>query len=79
MRSSSIGPQTIPPFTQCRLPCQTVGGNRRRGNVRVDLEYVFSILKKFGFRGYLTMEHDNPGDPYKETEELIAKTLAFLS
>ena len=25
------------------------------------------------------MEHDNPGDPYKETEELIAKTLAFLS
>ena len=45
----------------------------------MDLEYVFSILKKSGFRGYLSMEHDNPGDPYKETEELIAKTLAFLS
>jgi sugar phosphate isomerase/epimerase len=45
----------------------------------VDLEYVFSILKKSGFRGYLSMEYDNPGDPYKETEELIAKTLAFLS
>ena len=45
----------------------------------MDLEYVFSILKKSGFRGYLSMDHGNPGDPFKETEELIAKTLAFLS
>jgi len=48
-------------------------------NVQVDLAYVFGILKKSGFRGYLSMEYDNSGDPYQETEELIAKTLNFLS
>jgi len=48
-------------------------------NVQVDLAYVFAVLKKAGFRGYLSMEYDNTGDPYQETEELIRKTLAFLS
>jgi sugar phosphate isomerase/epimerase len=48
-------------------------------NVQMDLGYVFAILKTTGFRGYLSMEYDNSGDPYKETEELIAKTLKFLS
>ena len=48
-------------------------------NVQVDLAYVFAILKKTRFRGYLSMEYDNSGDPYKETEELIAKSLQFLS
>jgi sugar phosphate isomerase/epimerase len=48
-------------------------------NVQVDLAYVFAILKRTGFRGYLSMEYDNSGDPYKETEELIAESLRFLS
>ena len=48
-------------------------------NVQVDLAYVFAMLKRTGYRGYLSMEYDNSGDPYKETEELIAKTLQFLS
>lgn len=48
-------------------------------NVQVDLAYVFAILKRTGFRGYLSMEYDNSGDPYKGTEELIAKSLQFLS
>jgi sugar phosphate isomerase/epimerase len=48
-------------------------------NVQVDLAYVFAILKRTGFRGYLSMEYDNSGDPYRETEELIAKSLRFLS
>lgn len=48
-------------------------------NVQVDLAYVFAILKRTGFRGYLSMEYDNSGDPYKETEELIAQSLRFLS
>jgi len=48
-------------------------------NVQVDLAYVFAILKRTGFRGYLSMEYDNSGDPYKETGELIAKSLQFLS
>jgi hydroxypyruvate isomerase len=48
-------------------------------NVHVDLAYAFAILKRTGFRGYLSMEYDNSGDPYKGTEELIAKSLQFLS
>jgi sugar phosphate isomerase/epimerase len=48
-------------------------------NVQVDLAYVFAILKRTGFRGYLSMEYDNSGDPYKETEDLIAKSLQFLA
>jgi sugar phosphate isomerase/epimerase len=48
-------------------------------NVQVDLAYVFAILKKSGYRGYLSMEYDNTGDPYRETDELIAQTLKFLS
>jgi sugar phosphate isomerase/epimerase len=48
-------------------------------NVQVDLAYVFAILKKTGFRGYLSMEYDNTGDPYRATEELITNTLTFLS
>lgn len=47
--------------------------------VHVDLAYVFAILKRSGFRGYLSMEYDNSGDPYKETEDLIAKSLQFLN
>jgi hypothetical protein len=34
---------------------------------------------KWPTSGYRSMEYDNPGDPYKETEELIAKTLAVPS
>ena len=55
------------------------GATEKGANVQVDLAYVFGILKKTGFRGYLSMEYDNSGDPYKETEELIAKTMRFLT
>jgi len=48
-------------------------------NVQVDLAYVFAILKKSGFRGYLSMEYDNTGDPYQGTDELIAKSQQLLS
>jgi len=48
-------------------------------NVQVDIAYVFAILKKVEFRGYLSMEYDNTGDPYQATEELIARTLTLLS
>jgi sugar phosphate isomerase/epimerase len=48
-------------------------------NVQVDLPYVFAILKKSGYRGYLSMEYDNASDPYRGTAELIEKTLQMLS
>jgi len=48
-------------------------------NVEVDLAYVFALLKKSGYRGYLSMEYDNNGDPYQGTDELISAALRFLS
>lgn len=47
--------------------------------VQVDLAYAFSLLKKSGYRGYLSMEYDDTGDPYRGTEQLIEKTLQFLA
>jgi sugar phosphate isomerase/epimerase len=48
-------------------------------NVAVDLPYAFGILNKSNFRGYLSMEYDNTGDPYQGTDELIAKALQLLA
>ena len=47
--------------------------------VSVDLAYAFGILKKSGYRGYLSMEYDDAGDPYRGTEQLIEKTLQLLA
>jgi len=47
--------------------------------VPVDLKYAFGILKKSGYRGYLSMEYDDAGDPYGGTKELIEKTQRFLT
>jgi sugar phosphate isomerase/epimerase len=47
--------------------------------VSVDLTYAFGILKKSGYHGYLSMEYDDAGDPYRGTEQLIEKTLQLLA
>jgi sugar phosphate isomerase/epimerase len=47
--------------------------------VSVDLTYAFGIVKKSGYRGYLSMEYDDVGDPYRGTDQLIQKTLQFLA
>jgi len=47
--------------------------------VQVDLARTFAILKKHGYKGYCSMEFDQPGDPYKATADLIEKTVGFLS
>jgi sugar phosphate isomerase/epimerase len=46
--------------------------------VAVDMAYAFEIMKKSGYRGYLSMEYDDVGDPYKGTDQLIEKTLQYL-
>ncbi len=46
--------------------------------VSVDLAYTFGILKKSGYRGYLSMEYDDTGDPYSGTDRLIEKTVQYL-
>jgi sugar phosphate isomerase/epimerase len=47
--------------------------------IQVDLARTFAILKKHNYKGYCSMEYDAPGDPYKPTEELLKKTVEFLS
>lgn len=47
--------------------------------VRVDAAYAFGILKKSGYRGYLSMEYDDAVDPYRGTSELIEQSLRFLA
>lgn len=46
---------------------------------QVDMARTFGILKNSNYRGYCSMEFDSPGDPYRGTSDLIAKTLQFLS
>jgi sugar phosphate isomerase/epimerase len=47
--------------------------------VHVDLAKTFDILKKYGYKGYCSIEYDAPGDPYKPTAELVEATIKFLS
>jgi len=46
---------------------------------KVDLEKTFGIAKRYGYKGYFSMEWDSPGDPYAGTAGLIEKTLKNLS
>jgi sugar phosphate isomerase/epimerase len=52
--------------------------NEKKELRRVDLEKTFGILKESGYRGYLSMEFDSPGDPFAGTKELIAATEKYL-
>ncbi len=47
--------------------------------VHVDLARTFALLKRHHYRGYLSMEFDSPGDPYAGTNELIEKTVRYLT
>ncbi|HUM06049.1 MAG TPA: sugar phosphate isomerase/epimerase family protein [Terriglobales bacterium] len=47
--------------------------------VQVDLAYAFGLLKKSGYRGYLSMEYDDAGDPYQNTQRLIDSTLQLMA
>jgi len=47
--------------------------------VQVDLSFAFGLLKKSNYRGYLSMEYDDTGDPYAGTQALIDSTVQNLS
>jgi sugar phosphate isomerase/epimerase len=55
------------------------GVNPQEKVVPVDLARTFGILKKHGYKGFCSMEFDQPGDPYKATADLIEKTIGYLS
>lgn len=46
---------------------------------RVDVDRVFGIAKKAGYRGYFSMEWEGQGDPYDGTKRLLAQSLKALS
>lgn len=46
---------------------------------RVDLARTFAMLKKHDYKGYCSMEYDNPGDVYQATANLIEQTIHYLS
>jgi sugar phosphate isomerase/epimerase len=51
-----------------------------QGNiVSIDLKKTFDILKASGYRGFCSMEYDQPGDPYAPTAKLIEQTIQYLS
>jgi sugar phosphate isomerase/epimerase len=68
-------------FKHCYGICHVKGSEstEKGAVVAVDLKYAFGILKKSGYRGYLSMEYDDAGDPYRGTEELIEKTQRFMT
>ena len=46
---------------------------------RVDMDRLFDVAKKAGYRGYFSMESESEGDPYRSTKLLIAESLRNLS
>lgn len=45
----------------------------------IDLKKTFEIAKTANYRGYFSMEYDQPGDPYAPTKKLIEQTIQNLS
>ena len=46
---------------------------------RVDMDEIFAIAKKAGYRGYFSMEYEGELDPYEGSKQLIAAALRNLS
>ncbi len=45
---------------------------------RVDVDQIFAIAKKAGYKGYFSMEWEGTGDAYEETKRLIEASLRNL-
>ena len=47
--------------------------------LRIDVNRIFPIAKKAGYRGFFSMEWEGTGDPYQGTAKLIEASLRNLS
>jgi hypothetical protein len=45
----------------------------------IDIKKTFEIAKASNYRGFYSMEYDQPGDPYPATKKLIEMTLQNIS
>jgi sugar phosphate isomerase/epimerase len=61
----------------CHVKDGEVDDNGKRFNI--DMQKTFGILKASGYRGYCSIEFDEPGDPYAPTAALIEQTLRSLA
>jgi sugar phosphate isomerase/epimerase len=68
-------------FEQAYCICHVKDGETDDHGKRfsVDLKRSFDILKSSGYRGYCSMEFDEPGDPYAPTAKLVEQTIRLLS
>jgi sugar phosphate isomerase/epimerase len=67
-------------FAKAYSICHVKGMEEADGKiVHVDMAKTFGFLKQHGYRGYVSMEFDSPGDPYRGTSDLIETTLRYLS
>jgi sugar phosphate isomerase/epimerase len=46
---------------------------------RVDVDRIFAIAKRAGYRGYCSMEFEGAGDPYEGTRRLLQQSLKDLA
>ena len=46
---------------------------------RVNMDQIFAIAKKAGYRGYFSMEFEGKGDPYEGTRKLLEASLRNLA
>jgi sugar phosphate isomerase/epimerase len=61
----------------CHVKSGEIGDKGKRFNI--DMQKTFGILKASGYRGYCSMEFDEPGDPYAPTAALVEQTLRYLA
>jgi sugar phosphate isomerase/epimerase len=61
----------------CHVKDGEVDDNGKRFSI--DMRKTFAILKATGYRGYCSMEFDEPGDPYAPTAALVEQTLRYLA
>jgi len=45
----------------------------------IDLKKSFAILQSSGYRGYCSMEFDEPGEPYGPTAKLVEQSIGYLT
>ena len=64
-------------YNICHVKAREVGQEGKLAEV--DMPRTFGIVKRHGYRGYLSMEFDSPGDPYAGTQELIDTTLRLMA
>jgi len=61
----------------CHVKDGEVDDKGKRFNI--DMQKTFGILKASGYRGYCSIEFDEPGDPYAPTAALIEQTRRYLA